>query len=201
MTSAVVFAVVAVVAIVLIVTIERMTTAIQDFARMANKERKRSDNLIKQMLPTEVSRTPRPRFIIHYGDVIMSAIASQITSLTIVYSTVYSDADQRKRQSFASLAFVWGIHRGPGTPSKCSIDPRKPHYGNWAWNQTNAIDISWSIATPYTQRSWTKPLSVQCRGGGLIQRAMLWDKHSHHLVWNLMIRWLICDFGIEPAAF
>ena len=50
---------------------------------------------------------------IHYNDVIMSAIASQITSLTIVYSTVYSDADQRQHQSSASLAFVWGIHRGP----------------------------------------------------------------------------------------
>ena len=41
----------------------------------------------------------------------MGAIASQITSLTIVYSTVYSDADQRKHHSSASLAFVWGIHR------------------------------------------------------------------------------------------
>ena len=41
----------------------------------------------------------------------MGAIASQVTSHTIVYSTVYSDADQRKHQSFASLAFVWGIHR------------------------------------------------------------------------------------------
>ena len=41
----------------------------------------------------------------------MGAIASQITSLTIVYSTVYSDADQRKHQSSASLAFVRGIHR------------------------------------------------------------------------------------------
>ena len=49
----------------------------------------------------------------HYNDIIMGAIASQITSLTIVYSTVYSDADQRKHQSSASLAFVWGIHRGP----------------------------------------------------------------------------------------
>ena len=49
----------------------------------------------------------------HYNDVIMSAIASQITSLTIVYSTVYSDADQRKHQSSASLAFVRGIHRRP----------------------------------------------------------------------------------------
>ena len=49
----------------------------------------------------------------HYNDVIMGAIASQITSLTIVFSTVYSDADQRKHQSCASLAFVRGIHRGP----------------------------------------------------------------------------------------
>ena len=43
----------------------------------------------------------------------MGAMASQITSLTIVYPTVYSGADQRKRQSSASLAFVWGIHRWP----------------------------------------------------------------------------------------
>ena len=38
----------------------------------------------------------------------MGTIASQITSLTIVYSTVYSDVDQRKYQSPASLAFVTG---------------------------------------------------------------------------------------------
>ena len=49
----------------------------------------------------------------HYIDVIMSAMASQITSLTIVYSTVYSVVDQRKYQSSASLAFVRGIHRWP----------------------------------------------------------------------------------------
>ena len=49
----------------------------------------------------------------HYNDVIMGAITSQITSLTIVYSTVYSDADQRKHQDSASLAFVRGIHRWP----------------------------------------------------------------------------------------
>ena len=41
-----------------------------------------------------------------YCDVIMVAMASQITSLTIVYSTVHSGADQRKYQSSASLAFV-----------------------------------------------------------------------------------------------
>ena len=43
----------------------------------------------------------------------MGTIASQITSLPSVYSTVYSGADQSKHQSSASLAFVWGIHRGP----------------------------------------------------------------------------------------
>ena len=49
----------------------------------------------------------------HYNDVIMSAMASQITSLTTVYLIVYSVADQRKHQSSASLAFVRGIHRWP----------------------------------------------------------------------------------------
>ena len=53
-----------------------------------------------------------PTVVAHYTDVIMGAIASQITNLTIVYSTVYSGADQRKHQSSASLAFVRGIHRG-----------------------------------------------------------------------------------------
>ena len=54
--------------------------------------------------------------MLHYHDVIMTTIASQITSLMVVYSTVYSDADQRKHQSSASLAFVWGIHRDRWIP-------------------------------------------------------------------------------------
>ena len=60
---------------------------------------------------------------IHYDDVRMGAIASQITSLTIVYSIVHSDADQRKHQRSASLAFVWGIHRGPccGMWDRCIV--------------------------------------------------------------------------------
>ena len=59
---------------------------------------------------------------LHYNDVIMGAIASQITSLTIVYLTVYSDTDQRKHQSSASLAFVRGIHRRPvNSPHKWPV--------------------------------------------------------------------------------
>ena len=61
----------------------------------------------------------------HYNDVKMGAIASQITSLTICYSIVYSGADQSKHQSSASLAFVRGIHRGPvNSPHKWPV-PRK----------------------------------------------------------------------------
>ena len=52
----------------------------------------------------------------------MGAMASQIISLTIVYWTVYSDADQKKHQSLASLAFVWGIHRWPvNSPHKWPV--------------------------------------------------------------------------------
>ena len=61
-------------------------------------------NMILQVLDLAIN---------HYNDVMMSAMASQLTSLTIVYSTVYSGADQRKHQSSALLAYMWGIHRWP----------------------------------------------------------------------------------------
>ena len=54
----------------------------------------------------------------HYIDVIMTTMVFQITSLMVVYSTIYSDADQRKHQSSASLAFVWGSHRAGEFPAQ-----------------------------------------------------------------------------------
>ena len=58
----------------------------------------------------------------HYSEAIMGPMASQITSLTIIYSIVYWGADQRKHQSSASLAFVRGIHRWPvNSPHKGSV--------------------------------------------------------------------------------
>ena len=68
-----------------------------------------------------LKETPKMRFT-HYDGVIMGATASQITSHTIVYSTTYSDAGQRKHQSSASLAFVRGTHRGPvNSPHKWPV--------------------------------------------------------------------------------
>ena len=61
--------------------------------------------------------------IFHYNDVIMSAMASQITSVSIVYLTVYSGADQRKHQSSASLAIVRGIPQWPvNSPHKTNAE-------------------------------------------------------------------------------
>ena len=67
-----------------------------------------------------------------YRDVIMSAMASQITSPTIVYSNVYSVADQRKHHSSASLAFVRGIHRWP---------VNSPHTGTVTWKMFSIDDV------------------------------------------------------------
>ena len=58
----------------------------------------------------------------HYNDVIMSAMTSQITGVSIVCSSVGSGADQRKYQSSASLAFVWGSHQWPvNSPHKWPV--------------------------------------------------------------------------------
>ena len=82
-------------------------------------------NIVWKMVAT-LSRPHLLRFHLpytyHYADVIMIEMASQITSLAILYSIVYSDADQRKHQTSASLAFVRGIHRSPvNSPHKWPV--------------------------------------------------------------------------------
>ena len=68
---------------------------------------------------------------IYYSDIIMSTMASQISSLTIVYSTVYSGADERKHQSSAWLAFVRGIHRWPvNSPHKWPVTRKMFPFGD-----------------------------------------------------------------------
>ena len=65
----------------------------------------------------------------HYNYVIISAMASQITSPTIVYSTVYPGADQRKHQT--SLAFLMGIHQWPvNSPHKGPVARKMLPFGD-----------------------------------------------------------------------
>ena len=86
---------------------------------------------LKIILSTLLPHLPGNNELTHYGDVIMGAIASQITSLTIVNSTVYSGVDQRKYQSSPSLAFVRGIHREPvNSPHKWPVTRKMFPFGD-----------------------------------------------------------------------
>ena len=92
------------------------------------------------------SSTPEKK---HYDDVIMTTIASQVTSLTVVYSIVYSDADERKHQSSASLAFVWGIHRTGEFPAQRASYAEnvsiwwRHHEWPLLWQTTTSNAFSW----------------------------------------------------------
>ena len=92
----------------------------------------------------------------HYNDIIMGATASQITSLTIVYSTVYSGTDQRKHQSSASLAFVRGIHQWP---------VNSPHKGPVTRKMFSFVDVImcwWILPIPPSVTSHTMEQSRNC---------------------------------------
>ena len=79
------------------------------------------------------------RFFCHYGDLIMGAIASQITSLTIVYSTVYSDTDHRHHgvfrlrfRSILSIRIIWLKYDCPSANDE-TLKDMVPWVKNWWW--------------------------------------------------------------------
>ena len=75
-----------------------------------------------------------------------------ITSLTIVYSTVYSGADQRKHQSSASLAFVRGTHQWPaGSPHKGPVTRKM-----FPFDDVFMVDIKSLNASKASIHSWTQ---------------------------------------------
>ena len=98
---------------------------------------------------------PLPSYF-HYNDVIMGMIVSQITSLTIVYSTVHSGADQRKHQSSASMAFVRGIHRFPVISGEWKYDIlvlSKSLYGAYRVG-TNQHELDNGLAMHHYLNQW-----------------------------------------------
>ena len=101
----------------------------------------------------------------HYSDVIMDTIASQITSLTIFYSTVYSDADQRKHQSSAPLAFVRGIQMASNAEMFPFDDVIMNANGNRRQSKTNHQGfVSTSNKTSYRKISCRlEPARPGCR--------------------------------------
>ena len=115
----------------------------------------------------------------HYDDVIMSTMASQITSLTIVYSTVYSDADQRKHQSSASLAFVW-IRWIPRT--KGQLRGKCFHLMTSSWGPSNYMSQCWQMSLPpygVTRPEWVTLVMYFTTNTFLfIFDTILWQYHS-----------------------
>ena len=88
----------------------------------------------------------------------MDMIACQITSLTIVYSIVYSGTDQRKHQSFASLAFVRGSHRGRWIPrTKGQLRGKCFHLMTSSWTHCTQCRVRISRAN-----SWVSTCQVKC---------------------------------------
>ena len=109
-------------------------------------------------------------------------MASQITSLTIVYSTVYSDADQRKHQSSAALAFVWGIHRSL---------VNSPHKGPVTRKRFPFDDV---IMVPDITMHTCSSACVECAGLHKIKksRMWLWVSHWKHVGKQLVLQCQSC---------
>ena len=108
------------------------------------------------------------KWTMHYSDVIMSVMPFQITSLTIVYSAVYSGPDQRKHQSSMSLAFVQGIHR---------VLVNSPHKGPVTWKMFPFDEVIMDITTP------------SCIRMAILQSQILITKHKNHpicIVWHIV---------------
>ena len=95
----------------------------------------------------------------------MSAIASQITSITIVYWTVDSDADQRKHKSSASLGFWAGNSPGTGEfPHKWPVTRKIFPFDDIMWMLSHTAPpmqfMSWSTMTKFNLLEWFNICSV-----------------------------------------
>ena len=116
----------------------------------------------------------------------MGMLASQITSLTIVYSTDYSGVDKRKHQSSASLAFVWGIHRGPvNSPQKWPVT-RKMFPFDDVIMTINASNSALLISSRYTFAIFWYQVAHVCvsKLDNYLFRSLQWRHDERDGVWN-----------------
>ena len=120
----------------------------------------------------------------------MGAIASQIASLTILYSIVYSDADQRKHQSSVSLASVRGIHRGPvDSPHKWPVTRKMFPFDDVIMRHIGVIllwrtDKRLSVHSMYNDLAFSLSYSIQY----LLYSPMMYREfivNCRPLTWNI----------------
>ena len=144
----------------------------------------------------------------HYSDVIMSAIASQLTGVSIVCSIVGSGTNQRKHQSWASLAFVWGIHQWPVNSPLKGLVTRKmfPFDDVIMWEGTRIVS-----PTMAARQYALSPPTTWIRGNG--NEFFQLSKYAQWIyilmVWNVLflmhlevVQWFFCTriwFRTKPT--
>ena len=141
---------------------------------------------------------------IHYSDVIVGTMVSQINNLTIVYSTIYSCSDWRKHQCSTSLAFVQGIrwwlvnspHKWPVTCKMFPFDDIMGaiwHLRSWPSMVHVMVGIWWPLykalliyrSHSSLNNSWKTPHSspVRVSYGVLFMSEKVWLKFCHCNCW------------------
>ena len=126
-----------------------------------------------------------PLHFYHYSEVIMGVMAAQIISPTIVYSTVYSGANQRRQQCSASLALVTGEF-----PAQIAIDPENVSIG-WRHHGFNYIQtryeyFTWSAKFRLmhwwlTSYHFNRPQNVN-----VFKSLTRYSYKSHHWLWKFL---------------
>ena len=112
----------------------------------------------------------------HYGDVIMRTVASQITSFSVVCSTVFTGTHQTKHLSSASLAFVRGIHRWP---------VNSPHKGPVTRKMFPFDDVI--IIYVNSNRS-SRKISIFKRPLAILRQGFTVDHHFYPIPVNLFLK-------------
>ena len=96
----------------------------------------------------------------------MGAMPSYISGASIVYSTVCSGADQRKRYSSTSLAFVGGIHRWPvNSPHKGPVTRKMFPFDDviMVYNISTIIIMPHPGYFRFSPKSWQSTLNSDLR--------------------------------------
>ena len=116
----------------------------------------------------------------------MSAMTSQFTSLKIVYSTVYSWADQRKHQSSASLAFVRGLHRRPvNSPHKGPVTRKIFPFDDviMVYQSYFVLIFVLICCQAFIRRTWHKSHGVIMIGTSATWQQGWYNNVRHHICW------------------
>ena len=141
---------------------------------------------------------------------IMGTMMSQITSLTIVYSTVYSGADQRKHQRSASVAFARGFHRWPVNsphkgPAMRKIFPFDDFimFDPYIWERVVSLSNNW-VPQPPTPTSTPTPTALVPVKFPEMQRSKLQVSPKHKEtqamsiylgIYRIALFWILNSFG------